>query len=137
MEIQRIVMKKLLLLVVPLLIIFVGARLYKGSDDGFCHLTYQEFRKVKLKKAKILDVRTTDEYQQGHLKNAVNIDVLQSDFKENIEKLDKRGKYYVYCKSGKRSAKAAEIMTKEGFNNVCSIDGGILQMQKDGAQLVK
>ncbi len=130
-------MKKLLLLIVPLVMIFAAARLFSRSDSEFCHITYQEFEKVKLKKAKILDVRTTAEYKSGHLKNAVNIDVLKPDFKDEIEQLDKSAKYYVYCKSGKRSAKAAEIMVSDGFGDVCSIDGGMLLMQRNGVKLVK
>ena len=131
-------MKKFFVMsVVSLVILCLASPSFAQSNNDICHITYQEFKKVKPKKIRIIDVRTAEEYQQGHLKKARNIDVLQSGFKDKIEKLNKKASYYVYCRSGKRSAKAAGIMENEGFSKVCSIDGGMLNMQKEGAALVK
>ena len=74
--------------------------------------------------AAILDVRTAEEYAQGHIPAARNIDVLKDDFVQNISGLDKSKSYLVYCRSGKRSAKALQIMKENGFTHVKHLKGG-------------
>lgn len=66
----------------------------------------------------VIDVRTAEEYTQGHLQGAVNIDVSAPDFDEQVGQLDKRGRYTLYCRSGRRSAQAAERMKQLGFTDV-------------------
>ncbi len=66
----------------------------------------------------ILDVRTPEEFKEGHAKGAINIDVLNKDFDGNISKLKKDGSYKVYCRSGNRSGKALQIMKANGFKEV-------------------
>ncbi|RTY66646.1 rhodanese-like domain-containing protein [Flavobacterium sp. GSP27] len=78
--------------------------------------------------AVILDVRTEDEFSEGYIANAINIDIHSGqDFVTEIEALDKNKKYYVYCRSGMRSAKACEIMNQLGFENAYNLIGGIIE----------
>ena len=78
--------------------------------------------------AVILDVRTEDEFNEGFIANAINIDIHRGqDFVTEIEALDKNKNYYVYCRSGMRSAKACEIMNQLGFENVYNLIGGITE----------
>ena len=77
----------------------------------------------------LIDVRTSDEYAEGHLAGAENIDVKAADFTERIKGLD--GTVAVYCRSGKRSLMAAEQLAKQGCT-VYNLDGGILAWQKAG-----
>lgn len=72
----------------------------------------------------IVDVRTPEEYQSGHLVNATLINYYDSDFKEQISKLDKSKPVYVYCKAGVRSASAAKILKESGFKEVYDLQGG-------------
>src|SRR3970040_1637920 len=66
--------------------------------------------------AVILDVRTEDEYNDGIIANAINIDIHQGQvFVSSIDALDKSKNYYVYCRSGARSSKACEIMNELGI----------------------
>lgn len=65
-----------------------------------------------------VDVRTPEEYNQGHIEGALNIDFRQDNFAEEINKLDKGRKYLVYCRSGNRSGQAVEIMRGLGFTDV-------------------
>ncbi|MEO8147601.1 MAG: thioredoxin domain-containing protein [Bacteroidia bacterium] len=74
----------------------------------------------------LLDVRTPQEYGDGHLKNAKNINFNDDAFATKVEKLDKSKPVFVYCLSGKRSADAAEQMRKSGFKQVYELEGGIL-----------
>ncbi|MFV8270991.1 rhodanese-like domain-containing protein [Flavobacterium sp. GT2N3] len=78
--------------------------------------------------AVILDVRTEAEFNEGIIANAINIDIhLGQGFITEIEALDKTKNYYVYCRSGMRSAKACEIMKEQGFENAYNLVGGITE----------
>ena len=82
----------------------------------------------------ILDVRTPEEYNSGHIRNAINIDYKSSNFKDEVNKLDKNKIYAVYCHSGRRAAASADIMEELGFKNIYNI-GGVLQWQEAGYKL--
>ena len=75
--------------------------------------------------AVVIDVRTPQEYGEGHLQGAMNIDVQSGSFEQQVSELETGGSYLVYCRSGNRSARAVEIMVKLGFQQV--VDGGGLQ----------
>ena len=78
----------------------------------------------------ILDVRTEGEFNEGSIADATNIDIhLGQGFVTEIESLDKTKNYYVYCRSGMRSAKACEIMNELGFENTYNLVGGILEWE--------
>ncbi len=70
----------------------------------------------------VIDVRTPAEYAAGHVAGALNIDVEAGDFASKISTLDKEASYLLYCRSGRRSAIAADEMAKAGFTDV--VDGG-------------
>lgn len=77
--------------------------------------------------AVILDVRTENEYNEGSIANSINIDIYEGQgFIAKLEALDKSKNYYVYCRSGARSAKACEVMESLGFENAYNLLGGIL-----------
>jgi len=82
--------------------------------------------------AQLIDVRTPEEFQKGHLKNAVNINYNAPDFDARIAKLDKSKPMMVYCLSGGRSSKAAEKMGDMGFTEVYNMEGGIMKWQNAG-----
>jgi rhodanese-related sulfurtransferase len=73
----------------------------------------------------ILDVRTPEEYNDGHLPNALNINIMDPDFQEKIEALDKTKSYYVYCRSGGRSSTACRFMQSADFAETFNLLGGI------------
>jgi rhodanese-related sulfurtransferase len=78
--------------------------------------------------AVILDVRTEDECNNGIIPNAINIDIYEGQkFIEKLDTLDKTKNYYVYCRSGARSAKACEAMNNLGFENTYNLLGGIIE----------
>ncbi|WP_026705904.1 rhodanese-like domain-containing protein [Flavobacterium soli] len=78
--------------------------------------------------AVILDVRTEDEWNDGFIPNAINIDIYKGQgFIYAVEELDKSKNYYVYCKAGGRSQQACDIMNQLGFENTYNLVGGILQ----------
>lgn len=74
----------------------------------------------------IIDVRTPEEFAEGHLAGALNIDVNGPDFAERIAALDPAGTYAVYCRTGNRSAVAVDHMVDQGFESVYHLGGGIV-----------
>lgn len=81
---------------------------------------------MKESTSQIIDVRTSEEFSDGHIVNAVNMDVTSDDFEAKIASLDKEKPVMVYCKSGGRSAKAAAILRDNGFKQVYDLDGGMI-----------
>jgi len=75
--------------------------------------------------AVILDVRTEDEFSEGMIPGAINIDIYKGQgFIYSIEELDKSKNFYVYCAAGVRSANACGVMQQLGFENVFNLVGG-------------
>jgi thioredoxin 1 len=74
--------------------------------------------------AQIIDVRTSEEFEEGHLKNALSLDILSDDLKNRSKYLDKEKPLFVYCYTGGRSARACDIFRKEGFKIVYDMQGG-------------
>jgi rhodanese-related sulfurtransferase len=74
----------------------------------------------------VLDVRTAEEFAEGHLDGAIMIDFYGDDFTDRLAELDRDRPYLLYCRSGNRSSQARQIMIDLGFTDVADIDGGIL-----------
>lgn len=96
-----------------------------SSHQGIESVTADEFENALYDgHVQLLDVRSADEYAQGHIANAENIDVQQPDFIDKAQaKLDHANPVYVYCRSGKRSMLAAQKLVKAGFKVVNLRDG--------------
>jgi phage shock protein E len=84
----------------------------------------------------ILDVRSPEEFAQGHIDRAVNIDINGPDFAGEVAQLDPSTTYAVYCKSGNRSAAAVSVMTDQGFTSLYDLGGGIGSWQSAGYPVV-
>ena len=76
--------------------------------------------------AVLIDVRTEDEFDEIRIPNSKLINLMDSDFQEQISKLDKTKSYYVYCRSGNRSYHAGNLMMKMGFEKVYNLASGII-----------
>ena len=94
----------------------------------------EEFeKKIKeLPQAQLLDVRTPEEFADGHLAGAKNLNIFDDDFAAKIEKLDKKKPVLVYCHSGGRSGEAYEALKKAGFTTVLDMKGGFSSWKKEG-----
>jgi len=84
----------------------------------------------------ILDVRTPEEYGDGHLSGAVQIDFYDDDFADQLADLDTDVPYLVYCRSGNRSGQTTAIMRDLGFTDVADVDGGIIAWAEAGNPVV-
>ena len=91
----------------------------------------------KSKKVQLLDVRTDKEYDAKHIKNSIHADWNKAtDFENATAKLNKKKPVYVYCLSGGRSSKAAQVLAEKGFD-VREIEGGILKWENNNLPLEK
>jgi phage shock protein E len=91
----------------------------------------QALARIKSGKAYLVDVRTPEEFNGGHLQYATNINFNSPEFKAQIGKLDKNKPVYLYCRSGNRSGKAADTLAALGFHLYHNI-GGFEQLKADG-----
>lgn len=91
------------------------------------NISVDEFEKgITKQNIQLLDVRTADEYQSGHIKDAFLADWnKQEQFKERVQALDKTKPIYVYCLSGGRSGAASVWLKQNGYTSVYNLDGGI------------
>lgn len=132
-------MKKLSILFGLTIILFFTACKDNSVAQEIQGLTPQEFHDVMegKKDVQLVDVRTPEEFAEGHIENALNINVSETDFITEVEKLDLDKPIYLYCRSGKRSAKAAEIMKEMGFKEIYDMEGGFLNWESQGLQAKK
>ena len=78
----------------------------------------------------VIDVRTPEEFEDGFIENAINIDIFKGQgFIYLIEELDQSKNYYVYCKAGSRSEQACKVMNQLGIKNTYNLVSGIIQWQ--------
>ncbi|MDO4762872.1 MAG: thioredoxin domain-containing protein [Flavobacteriaceae bacterium] len=99
-----------------------------GQDAQHKKLNAREFQnEVKeTQNALVVDVRTPEEFENGHLDGALNVDWRNQNFEEKILKVDKNQPVFVYCMSGRRSAKAIAKMKELGFSNIVEMSGGMI-----------
>jgi len=135
-EIEGNYMKKLILAVMGV----VSATLFLtscSSDSSAQKVSPKEFSEViSDPSVVILDVRTPQEFAEGHLANAINIDFQSGNFEQEIASLDKSKTYAVYCRSSNRSGEAVKVMADAGFTRMYDMDGGIIDWQAAGGQIV-
>ena len=101
------------------------------AQSEFKSVDIDEFKtEISKSGVQLVDVRTAQEYSEGHIPGAMNIDVNATDFEEKIKALDKKENVAIYCRSGRRSKMAANKMTAAGFK-VIELNTGFLSW--DGA----
>ena len=101
-------------------------------------VTSEEMQTLLQKKGvQLVDVRTPEEYSEGFIPSAINIDYLSPAFSKGIEGLDKDKPIIVYCRSGKRSAKSSEKLEEAGFKKIYDLEGGFSKWKDKGYAVEK
>lgn len=85
----------------------------------------------------ILDVRTPEEFSDGHIDGAINTDFYEGDFRDELDALDKDKSYLLYCRSGNRSQKTLDVMEELGFTKIYHMIGGMIEWEAEGLPTVK
>lgn len=111
------------LIVIVLFAVALGLFYFSRKQNSANRMDPQTVKqKIEEGSGIIIDVRTSQEFADGHLKKAKhNWDVISGEFQEKLAGLDKEETYYLYCRSGNRSGKATSIMKQKGFHNVYNI----------------
>jgi thioredoxin len=119
--------------------LLTGAILFNSCGNGQTqgiktNLNPKEFaEKISTTKNPIIiDVRTEEEYSQGHLANAYNFDWYGSDFEKKVSSFNKTNPIFVYCLSGGRSSSAASRLRSLGFTDVYELHGGMMKWRAAG-----
>jgi len=93
--------------------------------------------KIATENYTLVDVRTAEEYANGHLEGALNIDYFSATFSEDIGKLGFETPVLVYCRSGNRSGKSMKIMYDMGFKEVKNLIGGYKGWMSENNSVIK
>ena len=94
-------------------------------------------QQLKQPEIQLIDVRTPEEFSEGHIENAKNINIMADDFDAEVAALDKTKPVMVYCKSGGRSAKASARLKELGFTTITDLEGGITNWNSENKPTVK
>ena len=84
----------------------------------------------------LVDVRTVEEYESGHIQDAVNFDFYSESFQNDILTLDKSSSIILYCRTQNRSTKTANYLKDNGYKEITVLEGGITSWVKNGNDLV-
>ncbi len=84
----------------------------------------------------LIDVRSAQEFADGHLPGAINMDVEDPGFAQQVAALDPAGSYALYCHSGNRSGVAKDYLVSQGFSTVYDLAGGIEAWDSEGGEIV-
>ena len=137
--------KSLMLLAIVTVIAVSCARVFSRNNarptqalTAYSTVNVDEFQElIADANVQLLDVRTRDEFDEGHIAGAIMVDVNESNFVEQaMAVLDKQRPVAVYCRSGRRSARAASQLTEQGYT-VTNLGGGVMAWQDAGKSLVK
>lgn len=115
-------MKKITMLLMLFMFSFTG---FAQNSDVISVITADKYKKeIEKENVQLVDVRTPEEFQEGHIQGAKNIDFFSEDFLAQFEALDKDEPVYIYCRSGNRSAKASKKLSDAGFKKIVDLEGG-------------
>lgn len=105
----------------------------KGSSTEPLNVSPDEAEKVIHDASPVvIDIRTKDEFDEGHLPGALNVDFLSPEFKKTLQTLDKSKTYLVYCQSGGRSGRSMKAFRDGGFAKVYHMNAGFSAWQAAG-----
>ncbi|HMJ67805.1 MAG TPA: rhodanese-like domain-containing protein [Cyclobacteriaceae bacterium] len=121
--------------ILPLFIIVLACASPDSKNSANYLLQPEDFQNKINHGATLIDVRSVEEYASGHITGSLNMDVSNPSFKDNVLMLDRSKEYALYCASGVRSGKAADVMRQEGFASVYTLTGGIKHWTDKGMPL--
>ena len=124
-------MKRILLF---FLLIIYSCQIFESSEINV--ISDAQFTEIQDTDYILVDVRTTEEYESGHIQDAVNFDFYSESFQNDILTLDKSSSIILYCRTQNRSTKTANYLKENGYKEITVIAGGITSWVKNGNDLV-
>lgn len=99
-------------------------------------ITPAEFKEKSVNQT-IIDIRTPEEFASGHIEGAINMNLFDKTFMDQISKLDKSKPIFMYCRSGSRSKSASRKVANLGFEKVYDLQGGIIYWARNNYKIIK
>lgn len=106
------------------------------GQNGVVHMTSEEFSKIIETEGVLIDVRTSREFQSGHIAGATNISTSDPELKTKLAKYKKDESIFVYCYSGARSRNVANYLASQGYTKIYNLQRGTMEWQQKGNKLV-
>ena len=116
------------------LLLVYSCQIFKSKDINV--ISDAQFTEIQDTDYILVDVRTAEEYESGHIQDAVNFDFYSESFQNDILTLDKSSSIILYCRTQNRSTKTANYLKESGYNEITVIAGGITSWVKNGNDLV-
>lgn len=133
-------MKKTVILLLGIIFIVsaVSCSAKQNSEHILKNITATEAAEMiaKDKTIIVIDIRTKEEFNSGHISGALSFDYYSQAFRSQIDSLDKTKSYIIYCRSGNRSGKAMALFEEFGFREVYNIADGIIGLNAINYPLV-
>ena len=122
-------MKKIMLIVSILVLMTVGIVLFTSNESGITEIDVETLQnRLENDEITLLDVREVDEYEGGHIEGAVNAPL--SSLNETALPYPKDEPIYVICRSGNRSAQAAQLLQQRGYMEIYDVSGGMIAWEQ-------
>ena len=125
---RKLINMNRLLIIVTFL--FFACDNFNQSKINF--MSESQFNEIIDPDFKLIDVRTTEEFESGHIENAVHIDFYSDSFQSKILNLKKNSKIILYCRTNNRSSKSADFLLNNDYIDISVIEGGITSWVKNG-----
>jgi len=137
----RILITAVFLMATPVILSGIHSVAATETRDqfGYQHVNAAEAVQILAQNPEIiiLDIRTPEEFKNGHIEGSVNINYYANNFKDLIATLDPKSQYLVHCKSGRRSGRALPTMRELDIRNVIHLDGGIDHWTASGYKIIR
>lgn len=108
---------------------------YSANEPILKTINVDEFNSKLEENVILIDIRTLDEFNSGHIDDAINIDFYSPLFRSELNALDKNKTYLIYCRTGSRTSQAMNIMKSHGFVEVYELNGGITAWSRSGRDM--
>ena len=107
--------------------------MFAQQEKQITVLEVGDFKKeITKKEVQLIDVRTAEEYNSGHIKNAVNLDIFNRNaFTAYAKELDVNQPVFLYCRSGSRSRSASKLLVGLGFKEIYDLKGGYINWKNN------
>ena len=115
-----------------IMLLLVTCSVGQASDrEGVQQVSAPDFsERVAKGNGQLIDVRTSGEFETGHIAGASLIDFYGTDYRDRLAQLDKNVPVYIYCRSGNRSGKTVALLKELGFVEIVNLEGGLIEWQK-------
>ncbi|WP_236634116.1 MULTISPECIES: rhodanese-like domain-containing protein [unclassified Exiguobacterium] len=122
-------MRKLTIILSVLVIVTVGIVVFTSKEDRITQIDVETLQnRLENEEITLLDVRELDEYEGGHIEGAVNAPL--SSLNETELPYAKDEPIYIICRSGNRSAQAAELLQDRGYTEIYDVSGGMIAWEQ-------